>query len=259
MWWLVLYSLLACSFIMSLVWLWATKNKNAGVVDIFWSYNFPVIAFILLWMAPGYEMRKVLFCSMVIIAGLRLGTFLAYRIFSHIDVEEGRYQELRKNYAPNVNRRFFLFFQFQAVSNVILALPFFIITINPNPDLSWLEYTGFGIWIISILGETIADQQLSSFKKNPDNKGKVCQEGLWYYSRHPNYFFQWLMWVSYFVFALASPYGYLAIISPAIILLLILKVTGIPPTEAQAVRSKGDAYKEYQRTTSAFFPWFKKE
>ena len=141
MWWLVLYSLLACSFIMSLVWLWATKNKNAGVVDIFWSYNFPVIAFILLWMAPGYEMRKVLFCSMVIIAGLRLGTFLAYRIFSHIDVEEGRYQELRKNYAPNVNRRFFLFFQFQAVSNVILALPFFIITINPNPDLSWLEYT----------------------------------------------------------------------------------------------------------------------
>ena len=79
MWWLVLYSLLACCFIMSLVWLWATKNKNAGVVDIFWSYNFPVIAFILLWMAPGYEMRKVLFCSMVIIAGLRLGTFLAYK------------------------------------------------------------------------------------------------------------------------------------------------------------------------------------
>ena len=136
---------------------------------------------------------------------------------------------------------------------------FFIITINPNPDLSWLEYTGFGIWIISILGETIADQQLSSFKKDHGNKEKVCQEGLWYYSRHPNYFFQWLMWVSYFVFALASPYGYLAIISPAIILLLILKVTGIPPTEAQAVRSKGDAYKEYQRTTSAFFSWFKKE
>lgn len=259
MWLLILYCLLACSVIMTLTWAWAVKIKNAGIVDIFWSYNFPVIAIILLWLAPGYELRKVLFCTMVIIAGLRLGTFLAYRILSHINEEEGRYKKLREDYTPNANSRFFIFFQYQAISNVLLALPFFIVTANMATEISWLEYTGIGIWILSILGETVADQQLSAFKKDPKNKGQVCQERLWYYSRHPNYFFQWMMWMAYFVFALASPYGYLAIISPAIILLLILKVTGIPPTEAQTIKSKGDKYIAYQNSTSAFVPWFKKK
>lgn len=255
---LVIYSLLACCGIMLLVWLWAHQIKNAGVVDIFWSYNFPVIAIILLLLAPGYENRKLLICSMVILAGIRLGTHLAIRITKHLDVEEGRYQQLRKEWVPNPERKFFFFFQFQAISNVLLAIPFFIIAINPNPELSIFEFAGAGLWVISVFGEAIADAQLSAFKKDTANKGKVCDTGLWNYSRHPNYFFEWLMWVSYFVFALASPYGYLAIISPAIILYLLFKVTGIPATEEQAVRSKGDLYRHYQRTTSAFVPWVKK-
>jgi steroid 5-alpha reductase family enzyme len=255
---LVLYSLMACCGIMLLVWFWALKLKNAGVVDIFWSYNFPVIAVILLLLAPGFETRKLLICGMVIVAGIRLGTHLAIRITKHLDVEEGRYQQLRKEWAPNSERKFFFFFQFQAISNVILAVPFFVITLNTNASLLPLEYGGAGLWLVSVLGETIADVQLASFKKNPENKGKVCDIGLWGYSRHPNYFFEWLMWVSYFVFALASPYGYLAIISPVIILYLLLKVTGIPMTEEQSIRSKGEAFKKYQQKTSAFVPWFKK-
>lgn len=255
---LVLYSLIACCGIMLLVWLWAHKLKNAGVVDIFWSYNFPVIAIILFWLAPGFETRKLLICSMVIIAGTRLGTYLAARITKHIHVEEGRYQQLRKEWAPHAERKFFFFFQFQAISNVILAVPFFIITLNTSTELSPLEYAGAGLWLTSVLGEAIADAQLAAFKKNPGNKGKVCDKGLWGYSRHPNYFFQWMMWLSYFVFALASPYGYLAIISPAIILYLLLKITGIPMTEEQSIRSKGDAFREYQKRVSVFVPWFKK-
>jgi len=129
---------------------------------------------------------------------------------------------------------------------------------NASPRISPFEWVGFILWAISVNGERVADSQLSNFKKNPANKGKVCSEGLWNYSRHPNYFFQWLMWMSYFIFALGSPYGYLAIISPAIILYLLLKVTGIPLTEEQSIRSKGDAFREYQKTTSAFIPWFKK-
>lgn len=234
------------------------KINNAGIVDVFWSYNFPVIAIILLWLAPGFEPRKVLLCTMVIISGLRLGTFLAFRIFGHIEEEEGRYKKLRAEYGDHADSRFFLFFQYQAISNVILAIPFFIITDNVKTEISWLEYAGVFIWVVSLVGESIADQQLSNFKKDPSNKGKVCESGLWYYSRHPNYFFQWTMWVSYFVFAMASPYGLVAIISPAVILLLILKVTGIPPTEAQSLRSKGELYRQYQKTTSAFVPWFKK-
>jgi steroid 5-alpha reductase family enzyme len=252
------YCLIACCSIMLFVWLWAHKIKNAGVVDIFWSYNFPVIAIILLLLAPGFETRKLLLCGMVIIAGTRLGTYLAIRITKHLDQEEGRYQQLRKEWAPNPERKFFFFFQFQAFSNVLLSIPFFIITLNTETELSPIEFAGAGLWMISVLCEAIADAQLSAFKKDPANKGKVCDTGLWGYSRHPNYFFEWLMWVSYFVFALASPYGYLAIISPAIILYLILKVTGIPMTEEQSLRSKGEAFKKYQQKTSAFIPWFKK-
>ncbi|HVV53768.1 MAG TPA: DUF1295 domain-containing protein [Mucilaginibacter sp.] len=255
---LALYSLAACCMIMVLVWLWAHKIKNAGVVDIFWSYNFPVIAMILLLFAPGYDTRKFLICGMVIIAGLRLGTHILARTVSHLDQEEGRYQQLRKEWSPNADARFFWFFLAQALSNVILALPFFLICMNPEEKLSSLEYAGACLWLISVLGESIADAQLRAFKKNPANKGKVCSSGLWNYSRHPNYFFQWMMWISYFVFALASPYGYLAIISPAIILYLLLKVTGIPITEEQSIRSKGDAFRAYQQTTSAFVPWFRK-
>jgi steroid 5-alpha reductase family enzyme len=243
---------------MLLVWFWAVKIKNAGVVDIFWSYNFPVIAVILVLLAPGFAPRKVLICSMVFIAGLRLSTHLAVRVIKHLNEEEGRYQQLRSEWQPHPDRKFFWFFQFQAFSNVLLAVPFFIIAINKAPRLSVLEYGGFVLWVISVVGETVADRQLAVFKKNPANKGKVCDTGLWNYARHPNYFFEWLMWVSYFVFALASPYGYLAVTSPAIILYLLLKVTGIPATEQQSIRSKGQAYKDYQAKTSVFVPWFKK-
>src|SRR5476649_2781137 len=127
---LVLYCLVACCAIMFLVWVWAHKITNAGVVDIFWSYNFPVIALILLLFAPGLETRKLLICGMVIVAGARLGTHLAIRIIKHLNIEEGRYQQLRKEWAPNPDRKFFFFFQFQAVSNVLLAIPFLVASIN---------------------------------------------------------------------------------------------------------------------------------
>src|SRR5476651_1673151 len=129
---LIIYCLLACCGIMALVWLWANKIKNAGVVDIFWSYNFPVIAIILLLLAPGFETRKLLICGMVIIAGVRLGTYILIRTVSHLHEEEGRYQQLRREWVPNPDRRFFWFFQMQAVSNVLLAIPFFVITMNTS-------------------------------------------------------------------------------------------------------------------------------
>ena len=255
---LIVYSIVACCVIMALVWLWAYKIKNAGVVDIFWSFNFPVIAIILLLFAPGFETRRYLICGMAIIGGLRLGTHLATRVLKHLHEEEPRYAHIRKEWGANAEIKMFGFFQMQAISNVLLAIPFFISVINPEPQVSLLEYAAVVLWAISIIGEATADQQLANFKKDPANKGKVCDTGLWYYSRHPNYFFEWLMWVSYFAFALASPYGYLAIISPAIILYLLLKVTGIPATEEQSLRSKPEAYKKYQASTSVFIPWFKK-
>jgi len=254
---IALISLIACCTIMAIVWLWAKRINNAGVVDVFWAVNFPVITIITFFLSDGYETRKLLICSLFIIAELRLGTHLWQRVIGHLNEEEGRYQQLRKEWGDKSDRNFFFFFQFQALSNLILALPFFIITANQTKEIAVVEYIGVGIWVISFFGEMIADRQLAAFKKDPKNKGKVCDQGLWYYSRHPNYFFEWLTWMAYFVFALASPLGIIAIISPLIILYLLLKVTGVPNNEEQNLRSKPIAYKKYQKTTSAFFPWKK--
>jgi steroid 5-alpha reductase family enzyme len=124
--------------------------------------------------------------------------------------------------------------------------------------MSVFEWLGAIVWLVALAGESIADSQLKSFKSRPVNKGKVCQIGLWRYSRHPNYFFEWLIWVAYFVFALASPFGSLSILCPLLMLYFLFKVTGIPATEEQAIRSKGEAYCNYQRSTSVFVPWFPK-
>jgi steroid 5-alpha reductase family enzyme len=255
----ILVALAACCIIMMLVWVWANRIKNAGVVDIFWSFNFLVIAAVIYFMTDGFEQRRMLACGLAALWSLRLGIYLLIRVGSHLNEEEGRYKQLRKEWAPNPDRKFFVFFQAQAVSNIFLAAPFFIVAMNKEPKLSLLEMIGAGMWLVSIIGEGVSDWQLKAFKNDPSNKGKVCQYGLWNYSRHPNYFFQLMIWISVLIFSVSSPYGWIAVICPLTIGYLIFKVTGIPMTEEQAVRSKGEAYKEYQRTTSAFVPWFKVE
>jgi steroid 5-alpha reductase family enzyme len=187
-----------------------------------------------------------------------LGIYLLIRVGSHLKEEEGRYKQLRQEWAPHSNLKFFVFFQMQAVSNIFLAIPFFLIGLNTASPLGLIEEIGAGMLFLSIIGEGLSDWQLKHFKKDPSNKGKVCQYGLWNYSRHPNYFFQLMIWISVFIISLASPYGWISIVCPLTIGFLIFRVTGIPMTEEQAVRSRGDLYREYQRTTSAFVPWFKK-
>jgi steroid 5-alpha reductase family enzyme len=251
---LPLLSFAAVSAVMILVWVWAYRIKNAGVVDIFWAFNFLVIAFVIWLLADGFEGRKNLVCLLAAIWSLRLGFYLMIRVGSHLDEEEGRYKQLRAEWAPNENFKFFVFFQMQALSNVFLAIPFFIIALNTSPKISVVEYIGAGMWLLSIIGEGLSDWQLKQFKKNPANKGKVCEAGFWNYSRHPNYFFQLMIWISVLLFAIPSPFGFIAIVCPLVIGLLIFKVTGIPMTEEQSIRSKGELYKEYQRTTSVFIP-----
>lgn len=254
----VLICLAACCVVMLLVYLWAYTIKNAGVVDIFWAFNFSIIAILLYFLGGGLPQRKMLICLMVLIWSLRLGLYLLIRVGSHLDVEEGRYKKMREEWGTSANSKLFFFFQAQALSNIYLAIPFFLAAFNKNEISVW-EHIGAVIWAISILGEALADAQLKRFKNNPGNKGKVCNAGLWNYSRHPNYFFESMIWVGYFFIALSADYGWLGILSPLTITLLLFRVTGIPLTEQQAIRSKGEAYKEYQRTTSVFVPWFKKK
>jgi steroid 5-alpha reductase family enzyme len=254
----ILICLAACCAVMLLVYLWAYSIKNAGVVDIFWTFNFSIIAILLYFLADGFQQRKLLICGMILIWSLRLGIYLLVRVGSHLGEEEGRYKKMREEWGQSANSKLFFFFQAQALSNIYLAIPFFLIAFNKREELSMLEYVGATVWAISIIGEALADAQLKRFKKNPSNKGKVCDVGLWNYSRHPNYFFESMIWMGYFLVSLNADYGWLGFLSPLTITLLLFRVTGIPLTEQQAMRSKGDLYKEYQRTTSMFVPWFKK-
>lgn len=237
--------------------LWAIHLliRNAALVDVGWAAGLAILAIYYAVAGSGYPARKWAIASMAGFWGLRLAVYLLLaRVIGH--PEEGRYVQLRKEWKKNLVPRFLFFFEFQALLVVVLSLPFLLSCLNTRAPLGALEKIGAGIWLVSIIGEAIADQQLNAFRKKPENKGKTYREGLWKYSRHPNYFFEWLIWVGYAVFALASPYGSLGLISPALILYFLLGVTGIAATEEQALRTRGNAYRAYQRTTSTFVPWF---
>jgi steroid 5-alpha reductase family enzyme len=238
--------------IMTVLWLAGIRNSNFSYVDVGWSINFAVLGVVYALLGPGWPIRKWVIAAMFALWSVRLAGHLAKRIIG--EPEEGRYVELRRKWGGNLNWKFFLFFQFQAVLNVILAIPLVIACLNPTPQLSVLEAVGVAIWLIGLIGESIADSQLAAFKRNPDNRGQVCDIGLWGYSRHPNYFFEWTIWVGYAVFALASPWGWIALAMPALMLHFLINVTGVRATEAQALRSKGEKYAQYQRRTSMFVP-----
>ena len=256
---LVLVALGGLGAVFALLYVVARRVDNYGVVDIAWSYAFGALATLYALLGPGWPVRRALIAAMAVVWSARLGTHLFIRVMSHHPVEDGRYVQLRRDWAAHFAPKMFGFFQLQAASVVLLASAFLLACLNPAPALHSLELTGAMLWLVAITGEALADAQLAAFKRDLANRGRVCAAGLWRYSRHPNYFFEWLIWVAYFVFALASPWGWVAIVGPASILYLLLRVTGIPMTEEQSIRSRGDAYRRYQQTTSAFVPWFPKK
>ncbi len=244
--------------LMFFLWLIHIFTKNAAIVDVGWACGLAMLSAIYATLGHAWPLRAVLVAGMGCIWGLRLGGYLLLtRVIGR--PEEGRYVQLRKDWKSNVTAKFLAFFEFQALLCVVLSGPFMFPAINNRPHLSWIEFAGCGIWLVGMIGEAAADAQLNQFKKNSLNEGKTCRVGLWNYSRHPNYFFESVIWIGFAVFALASPYGFIGLIAPALILYFLLRVTGIPATEAQALRTKHDDYRDYQRTTSAFIPWFHKK
>lgn len=251
---LVLVALVALALIFAAVFVFARRIDNYSVVDVAWSLSFAALALFYALAADGWWVRRALIGAMVVAWSLRLGVHLWRRIAAHHPVEDGRYGEMRERWRAKIASRMFWFFQFQAVSVVVLGVPFLLAATNGNTVLHPVEIAGALVWLAAWLGESVADAQLARFKRETANRGRVCDAGLWRYSRHPNYFFEWLIWVGFFLVGVAAPWGWTGIIAPAVILYLLLNVTGVPPTEAQSLRSKGDAYRRYQRTTNAFFP-----
>lgn len=243
--------------VMAAVFRVALRVRNFSIVDIAWSAVFTPLVVLYASLGQGYGPRRALITAMVTLWSVRLAGHLYRRISSLHPEEEGRYVRLREEWARNLNRRFFLFFQAQGVLAALLSVPFLLASADRQP-LGPFEIAGAALFVVAIVGEAMADRQLAAFKSDPGRRGRTCRAGLWRYSRHPNYFFEWLVWVAFWTFAFPSPWGWVTVYCPLLMLFFLFRVTGIPVTEEQAVRSRGEDYREYQRTTSAFVPWFPK-
>lgn len=249
-------SLAAVSLIMLFGWLWQQHSKNAGIVDVLWALSLSGLAFFYALSGTGDMALRIVAGSVMGLWYLRLGLHLAQRVLG--EPEDGRYQYLRQYWGGKAGFYHFGFFQFQALLAWGFAWPVYVISQGQLSEFTWPQYLAIVIVLIAISGVTLADRQLQAFRDDPANKGKVCQQGLWYYSRHPNYFFEWLHWFAYPLLATGIAGGLWLWLAPLVMFLFLYFVTGIPYTEQQSIRSRGDAYRRYQQTTSPFIPWRKK-
>ncbi|MES2595136.1 MAG: DUF1295 domain-containing protein [Verrucomicrobiota bacterium] len=239
-------------------WWLSVKLDNYSFVDVTWSLSFAPVA---VWYAAagnGWGTRRIAIAVLVAAWSLRLGIFLWKRIVGHHPKEDVRYAALRKKWSANLPRAFLVFFLAQGVLVWLLMLPVWLIVDRADERFAPLEIMGLTVWAAALIGEGIADAQLAKFKRSNRDPMVVCQIGLWRYSRHPNYFFQSLLWWGLFLMALPAPWGWTAIVAPLAMLHFLLNVTGIPLTEKLSLEKRGDIYREYQRSTSAFVPWFRR-
>lgn len=247
----------------------AARLKNAGIVDVFWGVGLCLLGVLNLLIAPGDPVRGMLVNGVFLLANVRLALYLTGRFRHEHPTEDPRYGAFRTLWEDEaarrgltdvtgfVNRQFFWIFQLQAVLMPFAVLPVTLASVDPSTTIHPLVWVGVALAVVALVGEGVADDQLRRFKANPDNRGRTCQVGLWSVSRHPNYFFQWLLWVAYALMALPSPWGWLGLLSPAAMLYFLVCITGIAATEARALQSRAD-YAAYQQTTSPFIPWFRR-
>jgi steroid 5-alpha reductase family enzyme len=252
-WALFLLGWAVAAVLQAALYLRQRRTRDATLVDAGWAVSLALLAVLYALLAPGGVAHRVLVAVVVSVESLRIAWLVVQRIGHG---EDTRYAALRTRWRERGREQasFAVFFQAQAFLAALLSLPFLLAAFNESDALGPLAWAGAALWVVAASAEAVADRQLAAFKARPDSKGKTMREGLWRYSRHPNYFFQWLTWVAYALIALAAPYGWLGLSAPILMLFLIVFVTGIPPSEEQALKSRGDDYRRYQQETSAFVP-----
>src|SRR5262245_20121446 len=212
--WIVAFAVMAA--------LWAVQRRmnNAAIADAGWAALVGGLAIAYATRAvDGMPGRRLAVASMMGSWGARLAVQLLYdRVIGK--PEDGRHAELRARHGERADRFFLGLFLALAAAAIVFSLPALFSSVNPAPEFAPLEYAAMALWVIGFSGESAADRQLFAFKMNPENRGRTCRAGLWRWSRHPNYFFEWLMWIAYATFASASPYGWVTFVCPAALLYL---------------------------------------
>lgn len=234
-------------------WALQLRTRNAGLVDPIWAFTLGLIAiaYAALGTAPA-EVRWVL-GLMGGLWGMRLGAHLWARNAGK--PEDFRYAQFRANWGARANFNMFWFFQFQNVFTLLLsASAFLVVAFRPDTPPAAAFVAAGATWLLAVAGEGLADRQMERFRANPANRGQVCRDGLWKYSRHPNYFFECVHWLAYVPLAWGAPWGWAALAAPLVMAALLLKLSGVPLLEEDLIKRK-PGYAEYVRTTSVLVPW----
>lgn len=235
----------------TVVYLVARKIELMALVDTIWTVGLGLGALIYHTVADLESVRSWVVLLAILLWSLRLSFHLFKdRVFA--GREDPRYKALAEHWGDKATINFYYLFLAQVVFIALFLLPVTEAMSHPVSGWVWTDTLALVIVVLAMLGEAVADRQLAAFRAKPENKGGVCQDGLWRYSRHPNYFFEFLHWFAYVAFAAAAP---LAWLGPFAMYVFLRFITGVPPAERSSLKSRGDAYREYQSTTNAFFPW----
>lgn len=238
--------------VMAVAWFFSARARNLGYADVVWAGLMTVAALLAGLFSEGAALPRTLTAIGGAIWGARLCVHLLRRVL--YEDEDGRYQALRAAWGDGQGK-WFLLFQAQAFTVALFSLPFLAAASNTSGGVDVWILAAIVVWLVAVGGESLADAQLATFRANPAHHGETCREGLWAWSRHPNYFFEWLHWFYYVLLAVGSPHAWLSWLGPLLMLIFLYRITGIPWTEKQALRSRGEDYRRYQREVSAFVPW----
>lgn len=242
---------LLITIIMCIVWLLSLLKRDMSIVDGFWGLGFIAVACHFAYRLNDLQPKQFLVTYLVCLWGMRLAIHIFYRNMGK--GEDPRYQTFRKDWKENTWWiSLFKVFLLQGVLMLVISLSVLNVMTESADYLSPVNQIGVFLWLLGWIFESTADYQLLRFKKNPANKGRVMDQGLWRYSRHPNYFGEVCVWWGMFFISMGSGYWFISILSPLLITYLLLKVSGVTLLEK---RYEGnDKYAEYKRKTSSFFP-----
>lgn len=238
-----------------LLWIFHLRVRNASLADVGFCLAFGMVVLACGLSSVGDLSRRMLIAGMGLLYAGRLGYHLfRNRVWKR--PEDPRYQKIRTLLGSWESVGIFCYFQIQVPACLLFAALLCWVMNHPAEGIRWWDGLGGMIFLFAVIGEALADRQLESFRQNPANKEKTLQTGLWRYSRHPNYFFESLHWWAYVPLAMGLPWAWASVFWPILMTVFLLWVTGVPWAETQALASRGEGYRQYQRTTSMFFPWF---